>query len=112
MKRKKLMAPLVLLTFEVLGCGLAGAQPKTIEVTIEHFKFEPEQIDVVPGDTIRFTNKDIAPHTATAKDNSWTTMTLKQGENGNVIIDAKSGLDFICKFHPMMKGQIKINAVQ
>ena len=56
------------------GISPVSAQPKTVEVTIEHFAFVPANVTVADGDTIVFVNKDIVPHTATATDNSWTTV--------------------------------------
>jgi plastocyanin len=75
-------------------------------VTIENFKFDPPSLEVAAGDTVTFTNKDSAPHTATANDKSFDTGKLGQGESGTITIADAGSFDYICTFHPMMKGNI------
>lgn len=92
----------------LLGIGSASAQPKLVEVTIEHFAFTPANAAVAVGDTIVFVNKDIVPHTATATDNSWTTGEITHGASARVTLPQKAAADFFCEFHPMMKGYLTI----
>jgi len=88
----------------------AAANAKTIEVAIEHFAFDPASIEVDAGDTVVFTNRDIAPHTATATDGSWTTKDIANGKSEAVIVPAKGDGAYICKYHPVMKGRLIIKA--
>src|SRR5215469_1875352 len=66
----------------------APAEPKTIEVVIEHFAFVPPSVEVAPGDTVVFTNRDIAPHTATAVNGSWTTKDIPRGRSETLVVPA------------------------
>jgi plastocyanin len=91
-----------------LVSGPISAQPKTVEVTIEHFAFALANVAVAAGDTIVFVNKDIVPHAATATDNSWTTGEIAHGASARVTLPAKPGAEFFCRFHPMMKGHLTI----
>ncbi len=75
-------------------------------VAIKDFKFEPATIDVAAGDTITFTNEDTAPHTATANDGSFDTGRLNKGDSATVTIGSAGTFDYICEFHPMMKGSV------
>lgn len=86
----------------------SAAQAKTIDVIIEHFAFAPASVDVQPGDTVVFTNRDIAPHTATATDGSWTTKEIAGGKSESVTVPAKGDGTYFCKYHPMMKGRLVI----
>jgi len=43
------------------------------DIEIKEFAFNPSILEVRPGDQIRWTNRDISPHTATAEDGSWDT---------------------------------------
>jgi plastocyanin len=79
------------------------------EVAIEGFKFAPANISVAAGDTITFTNKDSAPHTATANDGSFDTGRLNKGESATVTINAAGTFDYICELHPSMKGVVTAN---
>jgi len=83
---------------------------KTIDVAIEHFAFTPASIEVEAGDTVVFTNRDIAPHTATAIDGSWTTKDIASGKSEAVVVPAKGDGAFFCKYHIVMKGRLIIKA--
>lgn len=84
------------------------AHAKTIDVTIEHFAFAPASVEVESGDTVVFTNRDIAPHTATATDGSWTTKEIASGKSESVTVPAKGDGAYFCKYHPVMKGRLVI----
>ena len=104
----RLAALTVVIGLASLGVGSAAVRAKTVEVTIEHFAFAPENVAVAAGDTIVFVNKDIVPHTATATDSSWTTGEIAHGESARVTLPAKPGAEFFCKFHRVMKGYLTI----
>ena len=83
--------------------------PQTHSVTIEGFRFAPEDLTVRPGDTIVWTNKDLFAHTATAEgkfdsgsiaaNGSWRFTPGKTGE-----------VAYICALHPTMKAMVRIKA--
>jgi plastocyanin len=77
-------------------------------VQIRGMKFSPKIIDVEIGDTIIFKNNDNAPHTATSKGKSWTTDLLNFGDEESIEIQDGMVTDYFCKYHPMMKGKIRI----
>lgn len=78
------------------------------EVEIRSFKFDPEIVQVRIGDTIRWTNRDLAPHTATAVEFGWDTQALEQNETGEVLVTEGMETSYFCMFHPHMKGRIEI----
>jgi len=94
----------------LLSWTSANAEPKTIEVIIEHFAFVPASIEAAPGDTVVFTNRDITPHTATAADGSWTTKDITRDASEKLIVPASGTYPFICIYHPEMKGQLLVKA--
>ncbi|MBO6726594.1 MAG: cupredoxin family copper-binding protein [Rhizobiaceae bacterium] len=79
-------------------------------VTIERFKFEPAELSVSVGDTITWTNADIAPHTATAEDGNWDTGTIKKGEAISITVAPGMTGGYFCRFHPAMKAELEIDA--
>ena len=81
----------------------------THKVEIRKFKFKPEKLSVKPGDTIVWTNFDLAPHTATANDESWDTGTLKKGESHSMLVSEEMHLDYFCRFHPHMKAALQLD---
>jgi plastocyanin len=80
------------------------------EVAISGMAFVPATVSAAVGDGIRWTNADLAPHTATARDGSWTSPTLKKGDS--FVLEVTQGMagDYKCRFHPMMAGQVTISA--
>jgi len=79
-------------------------------VTISDFKFAPKSITVNVGDTVTWTNKGPAAHTATAKNGSFDTGLLQKGESGSATFDKAGTFAYICTPHPFMKGMVKVVA--
>lgn len=93
----------------IFGAG-ACAEPKTVEVVIEHFAFVPPSIAVAPGDTVIFVNHDITPHTATAIDGSWSTKDISGGKSDQIAIPVNGANAYFCRYHPVMVGRLLITA--
>jgi len=83
----------------------------THTVEIEQFKFKPEKLEIKLGDSIRWVNRDIVPHTATAIDKSWDTGEILHNESKALTFskDAKNPIiEYYCFYHPSMKAKITI----
>ena len=78
------------------------------EIEIRNFTFRPARLEVRPGDTVRWTNRDRATHDATAIDGSWRTVTLRRGDSAEVVIRAGMGSEYICSIHPQMRASLNI----
>lgn len=87
---------------------LMAETPVVHEVEIRSFEYLPAVVQVRIGDTIRWTNKDIAPHTATADEFGWETETLERNDTASIEVVEAMELSYFCAFHPHMKGQIEI----
>lgn len=84
----------------------ANGAPSEHLVEIGDFRFKPDRLEAKPGDTVRFVNRDLAPHTATADDGSWTTGELKRGESELIAVtDGMSG-SYFCTYHPHMRARL------
>ena len=87
---------------------LAGsARAEVIQIRIEKIAFAPQQISAHVGDTIEWVNADIVAHTATARNGAWDVM-LPPDSTKRVALKAAGAVDYYCKFHPNMTGQILI----
>jgi hypothetical protein len=62
------------------------------------------------GDTITWSNQDIAPHTATASDGSFDTGTINPGKSGSHTFTKAGTFAYICSIHPSMKGTVTVAA--
>jgi len=85
-------------------------KPQTHTVEIKNFKFAPRKLQVRPGDTILWINRDIVPHTATAGDQGWDTGSLKRGQSKSLEVRWEMTFAYICRFHPSMKAEITVTA--
>ena len=84
----------------------ARAARPTHQVVIRKFAFVPPALAIEPGDTVRWMNEDIAPHTATATDASWDTASVAKGEARSVTFSEPGHMAYFCAFHPNMTGEI------
>jgi plastocyanin len=83
----------------------ASAAPQLIDVEIKGFRFNPAVITIRKGETVRWTNRDSAPHDATGT--GWATRTpLKTGESDQVTFNTPGTYDYICSIHPNMKAKV------
>ena len=87
--------------------GLATG-PVVHDVKIKSFQFEPSHLVVNVGDQIRWTNEDLAPHTATSNDGSWDTGELTRGSSQTILVTKGMTGSYFCAFHPHMKGVIEV----
>jgi plastocyanin len=88
------------------GSEAAGGAVHT--VTIDGFAFKPPSITVKQGDTVEWRNTDPVPHTATAKDAGLDSKDIAAGASYRFIAKKKGRFDYICTFHPIMKGELVV----
>jgi plastocyanin len=87
-----------------IGAGTAGAQ--TLRISIDKMAFSPAEIEAKAGDTIEWINNDAFAHTATVKGGF--EVMLPPKKSGSVVVATAGTVDYYCRFHPNMKGRIKI----
>jgi len=92
----------------LIAAAGAARTSVTHTVVIGNSVFAPDVLKVRPGDRIKWTNRDIVPHTATATDESWDTGEIAAGESAEVAVTAGFGVAYFCRFHPMMKGLLQV----
>jgi len=90
----------------LLSPGLLAAG-KAHQVTIEGMKFVPESLEVAPGDTITWTNKDFVPHTVTAG-KSIESGTIEANGSWQYVAKQKGRFDYLCRFHPGMRATLVV----
>ena len=75
---------------------------------MEKLGFIPAQVTAHVGDTIEWVNGDFVPHTATARDGAWDVL-IPVNATRSVVLTAPGVVDYYCKFHPNMTGQISVS---
>jgi plastocyanin len=77
-------------------------------VTIKDFAYQPASITVHTGDSVTWTNRDTAPHSATGKGGSFDTGVFGKGKSGSHTFDKAGTFAYICSVHPNMHGTVKV----
>jgi plastocyanin len=85
----------------------AAARPHTYIVTIDKMKFGAVPAGLHVGDRIVWDNHDIFEHSATAADKSFD-VDLPAGKKGTTVLRKAGDIAFTCKYHPGMKGTLKV----
>ena len=72
----------------------------------------PERVEVDAGTEVTWTNRDSAPHTATASDDAtreaFDTKVIDEGKSATVKFDRPGEFAYICDLHPTMKGVVVV----
>jgi plastocyanin len=109
MTRKKFlalgaMALLVAATMAVTS----PAQVATVEVKIDNFTFNPQQITVKAGDTVTWVNHDDIPHTVTSKTMAFRSKAMDTDDKFSFTFATPGKFDYFCSLHPHMTGTIVV----
>jgi plastocyanin len=70
--------------------------------------FVPSVLDAHPGDTVRWINRDIVPHTATLDGpGRWDSGELARGDSAEWVVGKPGVVEYRCRLHPTMTGRIR-----
>ena len=65
----------------------------------------------IPKDaTVTWTNKDVAPHTATASDGSFDTGIFNAGSSASAMVKGQGDIQYHCTIHPWMHGSLQVTS--
>ena len=98
------MALLVAATMAVAN----PAQVATVEVKIDNFTFNPQQITVKAGDTVTWVNHDDIPHTVTSKIMAFRSKAMDTDDKFSFTFATPGKFDYFCSLHPHMTGTIVV----
>lgn len=79
---------------------------KVVEVSIQGFAFDPASVEISPGDTVKWTNRDSAPHII--KGSTFESESLAKGDTYEFVFTESGVYDYICSIHPSMKGTVTV----
>src|SRR5271166_4425404 len=86
-------------------CARADGSVRSIVVNNLTFGQAPEGLRV--GDIVEWNNADIFRHSATATDGSFD-IDLPPGAKGRTALKRAGVVNYFCRFHPGMKGELTI----
>jgi len=82
--------------------------PPQIEVAVEGFAFKPAEITVPVGTTVIWYNNDSVIHTVTARDGSFDSDSLSEGDMFSYTFEERGTFEYYCIPHPYMEGQVVV----
>ncbi len=92
------------------GPAAAPSAQRTDTIKIVDFVYEPTPATVKAGQRLSIPNADAAPHTLTdtGSGKAFDSGTIKAKATGSLTIDRPGTYNYICEFHPFMKGEITV----
>jgi plastocyanin len=78
---------------------------KSVAVQAAGFGFQPSEITIAVGDTVKFHNADMVPHNVSS-DPAFDSDSLKPGGDWQWVADKTGRIEYLCRYHPTMKGTI------
>jgi plastocyanin len=81
-----------------------------VTVNISGFAFDPPNLTIKVGTTVKWTNQDGATHNVKADDNSWGSNDLNKGDSFSFTFTQAGTYLYRCGFHANMKGTITVVA--
>jgi plastocyanin len=93
--------------YVLLASPSFAAGPRVHRIEIDNLAFGPAPGELHVNDIVEWTNSDILRHTATATDGSFD-VDLPAGATGRTIMKRAGGVNYVCRFHPGMKGRLEV----
>lgn len=112
--RTTLLATVAALALLVAGCGgdddgdddaaPTDGAAQVVEVSIVDFAFEPQEIAVPAGTTVRWANDGAATHTVTG--GPLDSGEIPGGDTFEATLVAPGTIEYACEIHPQMTGTV------
>ena len=83
-------------------------EPRRHTVTIDATSYGPKTLTVAVGDTIVWVNRDMFPHTVTARGGGFDSGDIAAGKSWTYTVKAEGLFAYSCTYHPTMKGTLRI----
>jgi len=97
-----LLGPLV---GALLAYGAIAAQEAN-EVKIDNFVFNPAELTIAVGTTVKFVNHDDIPHSVVDKNKAFRSKALDTDDSFSFTFANAGSFDYFCGLHPHMTGKI------
>jgi amicyanin len=81
-----------------------------MEVKIDNFTYNPQQITVKAGTTVTWINHDDIPHTVTSKTGAFRSKAMDTDDKFSFTFATPGTFPYFCALHPHMTGSIVVEA--
>jgi plastocyanin len=95
-----------------MGHGGHGmdAGPAT-SVSMSTSAYAPTGLDVLVGDTVRWSNDSVRAHTVSAEDGTWSSARIIANDTYGRRFDDAGSVPYYCKLHPFMRGVVNVRRI-
>jgi plastocyanin len=87
----------------------APAGDAAADISILVGSYAPARVDVLAGDTVRWTNNSVRVHSVAADDGGWASGRLVPSDSFTRTFDAPANVPFYCTLHPYMRGEVDVH---
>jgi len=94
----------------VTAITVGSAHAADLEVKIDNFTFNPQQITVKAGTTVVWTNHDDIPHIVVSKTMLFKSNALDTDDKFSFTFATPGSYEYFCSLHPHMTGSIVVEA--
>jgi plastocyanin len=88
-----------------------AAASAQVPVDIQFDAFAPSSLDVLPGETVAWTNISARAHTVTADDESFDSGDIEAGDGFEMTFPDAGLYEYHCSVHPGMDGEVDVRRV-
>jgi len=101
----------VLYAISIISVLLAPVFAAIHMVAIKDFSFQPQEVDIMPGDQVTWTNNDSVDHTVTSNDGtSFASSDVAPGQSFSFTFMTAATVPYHCSIHTFMMGTVKAAA--
>jgi plastocyanin len=90
--------------------AMSPVRAEEMEVKIDNFTYNPQQITVKAGTTVTWVNHDDIPHTVTSKTSAFRSKALDTDDKFSFTFATPGTFPYFCALHPHMTGSIVVEA--
>jgi plastocyanin len=101
------IAAVVAVATSISATPISKSTHRTVSIVIAKLAYTPIPPGLRVGDTIIWVNRDIFRHSVTAPGHF--NLDLVAGASGRMTLGKAGVFPFTCKYHPGMKGVLKVN---
>ena len=90
------------------SAAAAPAPAGGLTIAIESMAYAPAAAHVRRGARVTWVNKDLVPHTVTAKDGSFRSQAIAPGASWSLVPAQAGAFAYACDFHPTMSATLVV----
>jgi plastocyanin len=111
MSRARCAAAVTAALLAVGGAPARAAGGPPVAVNVQFAEFGPSQLDVLPGETVEWTNVSERDHTVTSDAGAFASDDLLSGDRFSVRFDDPGAFPYHCTIHAGMIGEVDARGV-